>query len=1059
MSRLDHGDMQHPRGIIGYFASNLVAANLIMGLLLVGGLVAGLSLNSQIFPSVDPGIISVSVPYPGATPTEVEEGITRRAEEAVFGIEGVERVVSTASENFGSLRIELKDFVDPKEVQDDIEAAIDQIADFPPGDAEAVDIVRPKPRNEAITLVVYSDLSEDYLRQGAEHLEQTLLDLPSVTDVGMLGARGYEIAIEVSEDALRQYGLTIDQIASAVRNSSLNLSSGELKTDAGDLLLRTNTKRESGEEFRDIVVRSRADGSLLRLHELATIRDGFVEQDFINRYNGKSAVLLTISASENENLLAIADEVKTTLSTYEPLPGVSVEIWVDFSEVLADRLSLLVRNGIIGFMLVFLFLVVMLDLRLAIWVAMGVPISFLGAFLFFDALDVNLNMVSLFALIIVLGIVVDDAVVVGENIVSEHEAGHDGYNAAILGVKGVLSPVTIGVLTTMAAFAPLLFVTGTFGQILGVVPVVVIAVLAMSLIEAFFILPAHLAHGGNWSRWPLNVLQAKVGRGVAHFRDNMVVPAIRLGVRFRYVTLLIALTSLVGAGALLGSGAVRFIFFPSLEADAISVDIAFPVGTPFETTRQAAERVIAAAHKVNDDTNGTAFKHFNTTIGGQTSTGGGPGGGSRVSFATNQASIAIQLHAEPLRTLPAGELERRWRAETGEIPGVESLSFSSEFFGGGPDLQYELTHVDDEILNQAVEELKAAFDSLPSVYDVQDSFDIGKRQYDIELTPAGEAIGLTPAYVARQLRWNFFGEEVQRIQRGREELKVMVRFPEDERSSANDLYNARIRLPDGTETPLANIARLAESQAFSSIDRVDGRKIVTVNGEIDTEMATPTEINGVVLNETLPALVDKHPGLNFIQSGVGEQQTQDLAQLSNLMTIALLVIFAMLAAQLRSYVQPLIILMAVPFGFAGAVYGHYALGFTLSFVSIFGMIALSGVVVNDSLILIDRYNRFRRDTDMSTIDAIVAAAQRRFRAIILTTATTALGLTPMLFETSIQAQFLIPMAVSLATGIVFSSVVILFIVPVLVMIREDFRGGREPAEAVWEDTPLDATVS
>ena len=1035
----DQADTPVQKGLISYFANNIVAANLIMGLLLIGGLISGLSLTAQTFPTIDPGIITVTVPYPGATPTEVEEGITRRVEEAVFGIEGVDRVLSRASENTGTITIELKDFVDVRKILDDVKSAVDRIADFPPGDAEEPDIVRQESTNEIMTLFVSSDSSEKYLRHGAEHLEQALLTLPTVSMVDLLGGRDYEISIEVAEDSLRQFGLTIDQVANAVRSSSVNLASGELRTESGDLLLRTNTKRETGEEFENIVLLAKADGTFLRLGDVATIRDGFVDMELINEFNGRAALFIQVRASESEDTLTIARDIKDFLAHYEPLEGITVGIWADRSEFLSDRLSLLVRNGTLGFALVFLFLVVMLDLRLAIWVAMGVPISFLGAFLFFDFLGVNINMVSLFALIIVLGIVVDDAVVVGENIIAEHEAGHRGVVGAFLGVKGVIGPVVIGVLTTMAAFAPLLFVTGMFGQILGIVPVVVITVLAMSLIEAFFILPAHLAHGNNWSRWPLDVMQGLVGRALARFRDQVIIPLITVGLRFRYYSLGLAFVFLFLCGSLLTTGTVRFIFFPVLEATSMSAGLAFPVGTPFETTKSAAEKIVDAAHSVNTDVGETAFKSVIVTIGGQTKSGRGPGGGSRMSLASHIASIQIELNPEPLRTRSTTELEKLWRDKVGVIPGVESISYSSEFFSTGPDLEYELTHYNDDILNLAVESLKSSYAEFPSVYDIQDSLNPGKRQYDIELTAAGEAAGLTPAIVARQLRRSFFGEEVQRIQRGREELKVMIRYPESQRRSTQDLYNTRIRLSDGTEAPLEVVARLKESRSYASIDRVDGIRIVSVTGEIDTSLATPTAVLAKMESEVLPALIEQYPGLTFKHSGTGQQQIEDLGSLGYLALIALLVIFALLASELKSYVQPFIIMAAIPFGAAGALVGHYLLGYTLSFVSIFGMIALSGVVVNDSLILIDRYNHYLRETDMNTFEAIVAAIRRRFRAIVLTSATTALGLTPMLFETSTQAQFLIPMAVSLAVGIVFATVVILFLVPVLILIREDIH--------------------
>ncbi len=1027
------------QGLVAYFASNPVAANLIMVLMLAGGFLAGLRLTAQIFPTVDPGIVTITVSYPGATPSEVAEGITRRAEEAVFGIDGVDRVLSTAAENLGTITVELKDFVDAMQVRDDVETAVNRLADFPPEEAEQAEIVRTETISDVLTLVVSSELSEMELRRGAELLEEQLLALPAVSLVSLLGARDYEISIEVREQALRRYDLTIGQVADAVRQSSLNLSSGELRTEAGDLLLRTNTKRERGEEFEDIVLRARPNGAILRLGDVATVRDAFADFDLINEYNGRSSVFVRVQKSESEDVLEIAAAVKQLLAGYQPPPGIDIEIWDDQTEILEDRLNLLIRNGVLGFALVFLFLVVMLDLRLALWVAMGVPISFLGAFLLFDFLGVNINMVSLFALIVVLGIVVDDAVVVGENIVAEQEAGATGAAAAVAGARGVRGPVLVGVLTTMAAFAPLLFVTGTFGQLLGVVPVVVITVLSMSLIEAFLVLPAHLSHGGSWSRWPLDIFQTRVDRAVKAFRDILLVPAVAWAVRRRYLTLVAGIVVLALAALLLITGGVRFIFFPALESNRIRADLEFPVGTPFEVTRAAAEVLAEAARVTNEAVGGSSFRSVSVTIGGRFRSGSGPGGGNPMTVASNLASVQIQLNSEPLRTLSAPDLERAWRRQVGDVPGVERLSYTSEYFSGGADIEYELAHRDDDVLAAAVADLKRGYSAIPSMYEIQDSIRLGKRQYDIELTPAGEAAGLTPADVARQLRRNFFGDEVQRIQRGRQELKVMVRYPDEQRRSARDFYNVRIRLADGAEAPLSAVARVTESRGFSSIDRINGLRIVTVSGQVDTVLATPNEVNARVQAELLPALRARYPGLQVDQSGFGREQAEDLGALGDLALVALLVIFALIASQLRSYAQPLIILAAVPFGAAGALIGHKLLGYDLSFISIFGMVALSGVVVNDSLVMIDRYNTIRAESDLSPIEAIVSAARRRFRAIFLTTVTTALGLAPMLFETSTQAQFLIPMAVSLATGIVFASLVILFLVPALVVIREDLR--------------------
>jgi multidrug efflux pump subunit AcrB len=863
--------------------------------------------------------------------------------------------------------------------------------------------------------------------------------------VSLLGAKDYEIAIEISEDSLRRYDLTMSQVADTIRRSSINLSSGQIKTQGGELLLRTNTKRTSGEAFENIVLRANSDGGVLRVSDVANVRDGFVDIDLTNQFNGRDSVLIKVQKSEAEDVLAIATTIKTFLQGYTPPPGIDVSVWDDQTDVLQDRIGLLLRNGLLGFALVFLFLVIMLDLRLALWVAMGVPISFLGAFLFFDAFAININMISLFALIIVLGIVVDDAVVVGESIISEQENGKTAMQAAMDGVNAVIGPVMVGVLTTMAAFAPLLFATGTFGQILGVVPVVVILVLAISLIEAFLILPSHLANGRQWSRWPLDKIQSAVSAKIDRFRTLILAPAVARAVHYRYLTLLGGIGLLVLAGSLVGSGAVRFLFFPALEANFIRATVEFPIGTPFESTQAAANRMVEAAKTVNARLDGVAFESISVTVGGQTRSGGGPGSSSGLTIASHLASIKITLGPEPPRTQSAKELERLWRTEVGDIVGVERLSYIAEFFGGQADIDFELSHQNRGILEQAVSSLRTNYESMQGVYEIQDSNSIGKRQLDINLTAAGEAAGLTPTDIARQLRRNFFGEEVQRIQRGREELKVMVRYPQASRSSTADLFDARIRLSDDSEAPLSSVAQVTESRSLSAINRIDGLQIVSVSGQVDEDVTTPSLANKEVLEQFVPALKQQFPGLKVRQAGAGREQSKDLSTLGRLTMVAILIIFALMASQLKSYTQPLIILAGVPFGAAGALVGHYLLGYNLSFISIFGIVALSGVVVNDSLVLLDRYNKLVLE-GWGNAKAIVEAARLRFRAIFLTTATTALGLTPMLFETSTQAQFLIPMAVSLATGIVFASIIILFLIPALVMIREDIRPKTKKSE-------------
>ena len=1025
--------------ILEYFAANPVAANLMMAVFLIGGFVAASSITAQSFPTINLGTINITVPYPGATPSEVEEGITRRIEEAVIGIDGVKRVTSRAYENTGTVSIELKEFVDEVKVRDDVETAVERLADFPPERAEEPDITRLETIGEVMTLVVSSDLTDLELRRGAELVEQELLAIPSVSLVSLFGAKDYEISIEVREETLRNYDLSIGDVASAIKRSSLNLSSGEIRTNAGDLLLRTNNKRYRGSEFSDVIIQALPDGSVIRLEDIAEIKDAFTEDKLIHQFNGKKSLFVKIQKSDAEDSLKIAQDIRTRMAQYTPPPGIEIDIWEDATESVNNYLSIMTRNGVLGFALVFMFLVLMLDLRLATWVAMGVPISFFGAFLFFNFFGINFHVITLLALIIVLGIVVDDAVVVGESIIAEQERGLTGLNAAIVGITSVSAPVTIGVLTTMAAFAPLAFVAGFFSQFYQAVPIVVITVLVMSLVEAFLILPAHLSHGKNWSAWPLNKIQQFVSTQLTGFRDHQLIPTVRRALQYKKTTLAISAAFFVMAMSLVIFGALRFEFLPNIEATRISASLAFPVGTPFDVTQGAANRLVEGAKRVNQASGGEAFRSISMTVGGQTSTGGGPFGGGRVTVANHLASIQIQLNPEPIRNVPADKLEQLWREEVGPIPGVEKLNYVSQFFGNPSDIAFDLTHQDERTLEQAVDELKSVYTQTAGLFEVQDSNSPGKRQYDIELTPAGIAAGLTPSDVAIQLRRNFYGEEVHRIQRGREELRVMVRYPEEKRQSARDLFNVRIRLADGTEAPLTQVAKVSESRSYSSIERVNGRRIVTVSSRVDRTVATPETVKQVLIQGALRELKEKYIGLQINEAGFAQDQSESLASLARLSLLTVLIIFALLASLLRSYVQPLIILAGIPIGGAGAVVGHFILGYDLSLYSLFGVVALSGVVVNDSLILIDRYNKFMAEGIHTIEEAIVLATERRFRPIFLTTATTSLGLMPLIFETSTTAQFMIPMAISLATGILFASLLILFIVPVLTVIGENIR--------------------
>ncbi len=1030
------------RGLINWFISNPVAANLLMIVLLVGGALSALNLRSQVFPTISPGTVIVTVPFPGATPAEVEEGITRRVEEAVLGIDGVKRVTSNASENVGIVTIETNDFADRDVVKDDVESAVDRLSDFPPENAEKPIVVAPKPTGGVVTLAIAGDVGEAALRRAAEEIERDLLSQRGVSLVQLEGARDYEISIEISEATLRRYGLSFNEVASAVRRSSLDLAGGSIASGSGEILLRTNQKRQAGADFESIVVRTQADGSVITLADIATVRDEFVREQLNNRYNDRPAVFVRVSRAEAEDVLAVKAAVDEFLAGYTPPPGIEVVEFRDETKLLRERVNLLLRNGAFGFALVFLFLVLMLDLKLAVWVSMGIATAFMGGFLVFGALGVTITMISLFGLIIVLGLVVDDAIVIGENIDAERQQGHPGPEAASRGAHGVLAPVTVGVLTTVAAFAPLLVTGGTFGDITRAIPLVVISVLIVSLLEAFCILPSHLSHGGSWSKGVIKRLQGRIARGIAVIRDKLVQPGVAFAARWRYATVGMALAFFILCMSLLSNGHVRFIFFPQIEGNNISASLEMPEGTPFERTDAAIRTMTEAAYQVaeeaREETGEPLFVSVTATSGGRVANNSGPGGQSSFSSSENIGQIQIELVPYGERRTPAAEIERRWRMAVGQVEGAERVSFNSGFVGFGSDVEFELAHQEEAELIAAADAMKARIADIEGVSQIEDSFDLGKRQLVFELTPAGRAAGLRPADVAVQVRQAFFGEEVQRIQRGRDEVRVYVRYPESSRESLAALNSFRVQLPDGGRAPLFTVARVEESRAYSSIRRIDGRRVVTVSADVDQALSTPNIANEAILQTVMPELEASYPGLRWVRAGATREQNEDLAAIGSAFIVVLLVIFAMIATQLRSYLQPLAILISIPLGVAGAILGHLVLGFSLSFISIFGIVALAGVAVNASVVLVDLYNKHRAD-GKSPVDAAAAAAARRFRPVMLTTLTTALGLAPLLLETSPQAQFLIPMAVSLGFGIVISGFMVLFVTPSVAVITEDLR--------------------
>ena len=1028
------------RGIIAWFIDNHVAANILMFLFIIGGIISISSMRSETFPTVDPRLITVSVVYPGATPYEVADAVTNRVEESLLGIEGVKRIASTASEGTGVINVELKDFADADTVYNDVETNVNSLVDFPPEDAERPIISKVKVTPNVVTLALYGDASEATIKYWAETIEDDLRTLPGVALTAVSGIRDYEISVEVSEQSLRKYGLSLEDVRRAVSNFSVDTPAGTVESSQGEISIRVQERGYNGEDFEKMAIRALPDGSILRLKDIGRVVDGFEDTNLISKFNGQRAAFIEVRRSESEDTLEVASIVKDYLDKVELPTGLKLALQNDQTAVLNDRINLMLRNAVLGFMLVFLVLLLFLDLKLAFWVSVAVPVSFLGGLMVVYFMGYSINMISLFALIIVLGIVVDDAIVMGESIFEEQENAKGDHNAVFHGVKKVIAPVTVGVTTTMAAFAPLAFSTGTLGQVISNIPVVVIPILFFSLIEAYFVLPSHLSNPSRWSKGIVLDIRRIFDRFLKLFVDRVLSPAAAFFISWRYATVAGFFAFAIVTFSMVSSGTVKFIFFPSVEGDEITIDVTMPVGTPFKATEKTLlnieEEVINVRKELGTNSE-DPFQSIVVTI-GQTSASSNPGSVGGASFDNSIGQVKIQLLPSDFRELSAKQIEGKIRKRIEHLSGIEQLNFASSPIGSEPDIEIELTHPDENILNQAAKKLKAELSNLQGTLDVTDSFEMGNVEYVFSLSDEGLAVGLSPAELGQQLRAAFFGLEVQRFQRGRSEIIVFVRYPKDERESLAALNDMRIRLPDGSETPLSSVANIKEQTGFSQIQTVNGRRVVSVTSDVDYSIATPNEIFAALNANILPQLKQRFTGLTYTFEGESREQSEDLASLGSNMLIAVIVIFVLLGGQLRSYIQPIIIMVTIPFGVVGAIWGHFLLGENLTFISMFGIVALSGVVVNDSVVLIDYLNQ-HRNNGKSLFDSCLIAIRRRFRPILLTTLTTSLGLLPMLLETSMQARFLIPMVISLAMGILFVTVIVLVLTPVLIMITDDIR--------------------
>ncbi len=1054
---------------ITWFVKNPVASNLLMWIFLVGGIISYFNLNQEEFPDMDFGVIQVSVPYLGATPEESETGVCLRMEEALEGIENIDTLTSTAREGGCDATVELANGADLNRVLNDVKGNVDAITTFPAETEKPIYRAFSSTGN-VMTLALSSDTNDLNLKNVAEGIRDDLLDLSEVSQVNIEFIRPLEISIEVSEFTLRQYGLTLDQISRAISRASLDLPGGTIRTESGEILLRTKGQVYQGSEYEDIVVASYADGTQLRLGEIATVRDDFEEGYLDARLDGVNSAIIDVMRVGDEDIVTSANQVKAFMASTEfDLPdGMTLEIVTDSSISTQTRIATVAKNAYTGLMLVLVILAFFLRFKIAIWVAAGIPIAIMGALMIFPAMDLTISSLTVMGFILVLGIVVDDAIVVGERIHAFEQKGLSKDEAAIEGTVEVSVPVIFGVLTTIAAFLPLLMQSGGFAAFSQVIGGTVVFCLIASLIESQLILPGHIAHRktegyfGEGSRivkaW--QGFQLKIANSLEYFAEHGYRRALRKVLKYRYAAWATATGVIMVVLALVLSGRVIFQFMPSIEGDTVYAQVRMPAGVPAYLTEQAADLIEDKALELRAEldqeliglkASGAAPQSTESvvdsvlTIIGGTAPKGGPGGGQRSAGSSEVAEVVMYLTPFYDRgQISSAEVRDRWREKVGSIADALELTFQSDAFSAGDAINFRLEGRNEDNLKIASTQLREELMRYPGVFDVSDSFRAGKQEVQIQILDRGKTLGLTLNDVATQVRQAFYGAESQRIQRGTDDIRVMVRYPEPERQSLGNLEELLIRTPSGAEVPFLSVADYSLGNSYSSINRQDGRRVITVRGDVDRTVIKPEEIRRDIIGK-YRSQWSRELDVDMVVGGEGERQTESLTELLTLFPMAMLIIFALLAIPLKSYAQPLVIMSVIPFGAIGAIFGHFIMGAALVFFSILGIIALSGVVVNASLVLVVTINRLREE-GVGMVEAVSKAGAMRFRPIILTSITTFIGLVPLMATANPATFFIIPMAISLAFGVLFATMITLFLVPSLYLILHDFAGHTDSKE-------------
>ena len=1033
------------KGLISWFARNPVAANLVMVLVFFAGTLSLLNMSKEIFPRTETRVISIGAPYPGAAPVEVEKGVILPMESALEGLQGIKKITSVADRDYARIYLEIEASEDINEVMSQVENRIESITNLP-DDLEKPTVKRVERNLWGMGVAVYGDMTQLEKKIVGDEIYDELLALPEVKEIRLWGAGTYEISIEVRESRLRELNLTLAEVASAVRSSSLDLPAGIIRTEAGNVLVRTEGKAYVGTDFENIVLRSQMDGTQLLLSDVAEVRDGFTDSIYKNRFDRQSAISLSIYSLEGQNLLDISAAVHAYAEKkQQSMPsGLSISVFNDEAYTLNGRLTMMSKNLVMGGLLVAIVLGIFLNLKVAFWVILGIPISFAGAFWLMPFGSVTVNIMSLFAFIMVLGIVVDDAIVIGESVFSEAKDDYQkklahgnipdtGYSTpaevVVRGAKRVATPSTIGVLTTMAAFLPLIFLGGSFAGIQQAIGIVVILCLVFSLIESKLILPAHLVglKFGQKSSGKVSVVnrfQSKVAKGLDYFIEEIYEPTLRKALHNRYTTLAGFLAIFIIIVGSVNSGIARFEFFPNVPGDDVQAQIIMQDGASSESLAETIDQIETAIYAVdkkyrdeNPDTKGLV---------------------EHVAFFVSsdvEATFRVVLTKAEFRSVSATEIERLWRSEVGLLPNVRKQRYYSSEGPSGAAISLSLSGTNPDELTMASVELQQYLAQFNGVYDIYNSQGSGSKEVLINLKPFASQVGVRLSDVAGQVRQAFYGEEAQRIQRDSDTVKVMVRYPIEERRDISTLENMHIRTSSGEAISIGEVADITLGLGLTAIERLDRKRTVTVTAEVESEKIQSDDVVGDVRKNLVPQLLEKYPSIEFRLSGGTQEQSEYYGKLAVGFLASLFMIYGLLAVPLRSYIQPIVIMSVIPFGFIGAVIGHVIFDMAVNILSLFGIIALAGVVVNDSLILVEFANRGKAE-NLSAEEAILSAGKKRFRAILLTTLTTFVGLFPLLFETSVQAQFVIPMALSLSFGILFASTITLVLIPCLYLVVE-----------------------